>query len=297
MTRGGFTRRRVEGRQRGVNSESVETEEETITDPDGEGQVIFRGINDDTALQDVDGGASGFSLSDGVLVEKHPDNDKSGYSRLTLGRNLVLGLRKNNTVNGNDAGTSEFLKNPPDIPGVILENDYIDGVLNLETRRGGGVKISTSASSADNSDKIRRFIVPDEEGGEVVPRMESVFGFYLSGPQRFYDAGNAFNVGGDWAGQITPDYANDRFEFETKSQVVQAFRPGFNDVFRISSGRVTVGYGSGNIPLRHVPQDVRNISGPTRGDTAYHDGSGNAGEGIAYYDGSNWNVLDGGTQP
>jgi hypothetical protein len=44
-------------------------------------------------------------------------------------------------------------------------------------------------------------------------------------------------------------------------------------------------------------RDVRNISNPSLGDVAFHDGSGNAGVGIAYFDGTNFQVLDGGTTP
>lgn len=47
---------------------------------------------------------------------------------------------------------------------------------------------------------------------------------------------------------------------------------------------------------RHNPQDVRNISSPSQGWEAYHDGSGSNTEGPAFYNGSNWiSQVDGST--
>lgn len=46
----------------------------------------------------------------------------------------------------------------------------------------------------------------------------------------------------------------------------------------------------------HTPQDVRNISNPGEGDTAYHDGSGPGLAGPADYAGSNWRYHAGATE-
>jgi len=49
-------------------------------------------------------------------------------------------------------------------------------------------------------------------------------------------------------------------------------------------------------PANYTPQDVRNVSSPSRGDTAYHDGSGSNTEGPAHYDGTDWiSTVDGST--
>ena len=49
-------------------------------------------------------------------------------------------------------------------------------------------------------------------------------------------------------------------------------------------------------PVSYVVEDVRNISSPLRGDTAYHDGSGSNTEGPAHYDGTDWiSTVDGST--
>jgi hypothetical protein len=67
------------------------------------------------------------------------------------------------------------------------------------------------------------------------------------------------------------------------------------------TGNNTLSLGLNNITgvttMGFDPRDVRNISNPSEGDIAFHDGSGNAGKGIAYFDGSNFQVLDGGTIP
>jgi len=45
-----------------------------------------------------------------------------------------------------------------------------------------------------------------------------------------------------------------------------------------------------------TPQDVTDISSPSRGDVAYHDGSGGNTEGVANYNGTSWvSVVDGTT--
>lgn len=49
-------------------------------------------------------------------------------------------------------------------------------------------------------------------------------------------------------------------------------------------------------PIAFSPRDVRSISSPSRGWTAYHDGSGSNPEGPAFYDGSKWiSQIDGTT--
>lgn len=46
----------------------------------------------------------------------------------------------------------------------------------------------------------------------------------------------------------------------------------------------------------YSPQDVRNISSPSQGYTAYHDGSGSNTEGPAHYNGTDWiSTVDGST--
>ena len=48
--------------------------------------------------------------------------------------------------------------------------------------------------------------------------------------------------------------------------------------------------------LELAPKDVRNISSPSEGWVAYHDGSGSHTEGPAHYDGTVWiSTVDGST--
>jgi len=71
----------------------------------------------------------------------------------------------------------------------------------------------------------------------------------------------------------------------------------YKQVLRVDGGlSVRSEFKFNTYPANYTPQDVRNVSSPSQGDTAYHDGSGTNTEGLAAYDGTDWiSQVDGST--
>jgi hypothetical protein len=269
---------------------AVSTAEQTIDDPSGEGQLKFVGLGPSNSLTDIDD----FQLESGVLLQKSSEDSSASWSRLTLGKEVPLGVRKNDTINSEDAGTSELLKNPPNRPNIVLENDYHDGEFRYESRRGGGHVFTTSEASGVGT-KVPRFKIIDNESTNTRAEFLRLNQLDISGKTRIWDPGQQNLVGGGWGIEIDSDSANGETKIQGPSGVDFKIRPGFTTALNITESRVKIG--QADLVAALEPQDVRSISSPQRGDIAYHSGFGNAGEGIGYYNGSNWFVLDGGTQP
>jgi len=84
---------------------------------------------------------------------------------------------------------------------------------------------------------------------------------------------------------------NEFFYRVNQRKFVVQRRISFNSIVDFSDGQLR---NTNNI--QHTAQDVRGISNPSRGYTAYHDGSGGGKEGPAYYDGNSWiSSVDGST--
>lgn len=274
-----------------------------IEDPDGETQLKFLGIGPSNELQDEDGGADGFNLDNGILLHKADESDTSGYTRLTLGRNVGLGIRKSDTLaSGGDGGTGEFIKNNPG-GFTTIETDFDDSPLIFESKEGGGFQFKTSdTSTSDKNDELRRFFITDpasSDGPGAEVRFERLDGVGISTNQIRLYGKKAGAVGAtDRVGMIVPEPGNDQLKVSSAPGNEMTFQPdGYTQVLRLASQRVTVGDAGQNTPGHMPPQDVRNVSSPQQGDMAFHDGSGPNTEGPAHYtsEGSWVSTVDGST--
>jgi hypothetical protein len=262
--------------------------------------LIFEGLGSSNAIDSEDH-ANDFKYENGVLL-RNPE--EQGFAPLFLGRDVILGVRKNNDLEASEpgeGGTGEFVKNPDASAAITLENDFDDGRLRFESKEGGGFSFLTSnpETEDDQSDEIQRLFITDpDDSRQNTARVDAVncdqVGF---GTTRlaFYDKQKNLRGGDGRAGLLFPEPSRDQLRLGMQDGVELTIQPdGWTESLRVGR-RVTVG--NTNRPAHLPPQDVREIDSPERGDVAYHDGSGNAGEGIAHYDGENWNVHDGGTQP
>jgi hypothetical protein len=274
-----------------------------ITDAAGQGQLDFVGLNEENSLDDEDH-ANGFRLDRGVLIREAPGEDSDGLLRLVLGRRVGLGVRKSDTLaeaEDGEGGSSEFVKNPVDSPAITLENDFDDGRLRYESEEGGGHSFLTAdATTDDPTDQTQRLFITDPaDSNQDTARVDAVNCDQVGmGTERVAFYGKQQNLrGGDGrAGVLFPEPSRGQLRLGLAEGTEVTVQPdGWTESLRVGR-RVTLGNAGANRPAHLPPQDVREIDSPERGDVAYHDGSGDAGDGLAHYDGENWNVHDGGTQ-
>jgi hypothetical protein len=269
--------------------------------------LTFSALDTENALDDEDVGAGGsFFLNEGVLISREdPDSSRYGSTRLILGRDVFIGVRKHDSLDmfdeSGEGGSGEFIKNPAASPAITFENDFDDGRLRYETKEGGGHSFLTSDPSTEdtNDEQQRLFITDPEDSNHDTARVDAVNCDQVGlGTRRvaFYNKQQNLRGGDGRAGLLFPEPDQNQLRLGMGDKTELTIQPnGFTESLRIGE-RVTVGNAEAHRPAHLPPQDVRKINSPKRGDVAYHDGSGDAGEGIAYYDGENWNVQDGGTK-
>lgn len=136
----------------------------SIISEDGE-QLEFLGLSKERELYDEDyTEETPFMLGKGVLVRQGDDVAGPSSTRLTFGRDVFLGVRKNNTLKtGKPGGTAELIKNPARAAFIAMENDYPDGRLVFESKGGGGIEFKTQDDPDDSTSKAQRLFIRDSK--------------------------------------------------------------------------------------------------------------------------------------
>lgn len=224
---------------------SVHTEEASITDPAGEAQLKFLGLDASNSIRDEDE----FDLEAGVLIERQ--DDRYTETRLILGRDVYLGVRKNDDLTdleSGEGGSTEFLLNPASSPNLTLENDLDQGIFYFESLEGGGLRFRTSDHTTGgntNDVKTRLHIIDpsdDNFSGLEEIHFKNTDRTGHSGRIDLYDAGTADPQGNsNQAALLNPRRGSNRFDIETPGGVDIVFEPGFSEAMRMDdNGKVTV---------------------------------------------------------
>jgi hypothetical protein len=260
-----------------------------------------------THLEDGPSGGDATGANAHFPFYTHQESDVSTVSSPSLATRLSIGAGGGDT-NTRMENTKRLRLIPKESnPQVFLDSpDKTTYANDIGFRDGNGNLLWLFRRETNND-----FTFTNRENGQQIVRLD--------------DASNDFAYTGD--GRLSVEPGNDTgtmeiFPDDGNDAILQLRNGGSNkhslryddsadEIILFEAGEGTVfSYedGGGDLTFErdtdhglnvdhHDAQDVTAISSPEPGDVAYHDGSGNAGEGIAYYDGSNWNVLDGGTQP
>lgn len=281
-----------DGTYKDLKTRSLNTDNSTVTSPDGNGQIRAIGLNQDNQIQDLDNISPDGDLWWGTLLQDaRPDSlieDTTASVRLLLGRDVFMGVRKNNELdNGEQGGAAEFVKNPANTGNVLIENDYPAGRLIFECRRGGGLEFKTSnGGDVDfgGGDKIRRLFIEDAQSERSNIRFENNNIFKIDS--------NEVRLYGPQAPQgeaqlyVIPDPSSNNTNV-TSPGTVTFNVGGYNSVFDLTGSRAKA-TNNFQFPVRSSAP-----SSPEPGDVVIADGTNwdPDGDGAAekvIYNGSSW---------
>lgn len=284
-----YIKHKSSGKRLYVSGDGTRTKEFSIEDPAGNAQMKIEGIGAANSLKDED---TGYRLDHGVLISQHPEDNFDGIGRVVLGRGVGIGLRKNDTLPGLDSGeggSAEFIKNPPGLPSMIIENDIDQGQLRFESKEGGGHVFLTSRgnSTVDGAERLRITDPQDTRswGGTAQIWMHNLdkMGIGVKDHIAFYEDGSGRPAGVDGrAGFFKPQASKDQLVLTLDSNQEFAIEPDYKEMFRATGEKVYLGSAPQTAPINLPPHDVTVEPSPEAGDVAYNDGTVGA-EGLSEY--------------
>lgn len=154
--------------------ESVKTEKQSLTNAEGEEQIKVDALLDgESGLTDIDGASD---PGNGILFSRGQHAiDRGAPARIYLSEETPLGAVYNGVA-------SELLKLFNG--NVGLENDRENGSVALQSRRGGEISLQTSKDTGI-ADKLRRFIIDDNESPQTTAEFRHISEITHEGVTKF----------------------------------------------------------------------------------------------------------------